>query len=515
MSQDNNDKNMLNITFVNQQKPDENDEVLVLLIDELLRLDNDLMKLDQQVHGLIAKTMQDTKLFAGKFGQVRYITTTNKDGHIKVILLVGTGDEVKLTEAAMEELGGKIFSAASLAKIPHVKVLLGDKIGHFVQKDAAALIASGALLASYRFDKYFTKQKEENKPVIKNLEIIADNPEEAEVLFIEKKALAIGVFSARNFVSEPPNHLYPESYAEQIIMLLEPLGVEIEVLGEREMRNLGMGALLGVGQGSQNESKLVVMKYQGLDDDSEPPVALVGKGVTFDTGGISLKPSAGMADMKYDMAGSAAVVGAIHSLALRGARANVVGVIGLVENMPGGNAQRPSDVVVTMSGQTAEVLDTDAEGRLVLADAIWYAQDKFNPKCVVDLATLTGAIVVALGNTYAGLFANNDDIANQLTKAGDNVNEKLWRMPLHKDFDDMIKSDIADVANLGNVRGAAGSSTAAHFIGRFVKEGMAWAHLDIAGMAWEKKGAAICPKGATGYGVRLLNRFVKDNYEQK
>jgi leucyl aminopeptidase len=314
-------------------------------------------------------------------------------------------------------------------------------------------------------------------------------------------------------VSEVPNVLYPESYAERIVDALDPLGIDVEVIGEREMRNLGMGALLGVGQGSARESKLVVMKYQGGASDQDP-VCFVGKGVTFDTGGISLKPAPGMEDMKYDMGGSAAVVGAMKALALRSAKVNAVGIVGLVENMPGGNAQRPGDVVTTMSGQTAEVLNTDAEGRLVLCDCIWYLQENFKPDCIIDLATLTGAIVVSLGHTYAGLFANDDDLAEKLTKSSLKTNEKLWRMPLHKDYDAMIKSQVADVANIGDTKGAAGSATAAHFIGRFIKDGAKWAHLDIAGMAWDKKGNnPICPKGAIGFGVRLLNQFVKDHYE--
>jgi leucyl aminopeptidase len=387
-------------------------------------------------------------------------------------------------------------------------------MGNFDINAAGPLIAGGALLASYRFEKYFTTKKEEEKFSLNNIEILATDINGATRDYLIKKSIVMGVFLARNCVSEPPNVLYPESYAEIIAKELETEGVEVEILGEREMRNLGMGALLGVGQGSNNESKLVVMKYFGSSED-KVHAAFVGKGVTFDTGGISIKPANGMEQMKYDMAGSAAVVGAIKALALRKAKANVVGVVGLVENMPGSKAQRPSDVVKTMSGKTAEVLNTDAEGRLVLADAIWYAQEKFNPECVVDLATLTGAIVVALGNTYGGLFANNDDLANKLIDSGGKIDEKLWRMPLHKDYDDIIKSDIADVANIASVPGVAGSATAAHFIGRFIKNDTPWAHLDIAGMAWEKKGKEICPRGATGYGVRLLNQFIWDNYERK
>jgi len=254
------------------------------------------------------------------------------------------------------------------------------------------------------------------------------------------------------------------------------------------------------------------MEYYGADDKDAKPLAFVGKGVTFDTGGISIKPSASMWEMKYDMSGSAAVVGLIKALAIRKASVNVIGVVGLVENMPGGNAQRPGDVVKTMSGKTAEVLDTDAEGRLVLADALWYAQDKFKPEIMVNLATLTGAIVVALGSTYAGCFSNNDNLSEKLVNAGTKVDEKLWRMPLHEDYEAMIKSDIADIANLGNVRGSAGSSTAAHFLQHFVNE-VPWAHLDIAGVANDKKGSNLAPKGAVGFGIRLLNQFIQDYYE--
>ena len=273
-----------------------------------------------------------------------------------------------------------------------------------------------------------------------------------------------------------------------------------------------MGALLGVGQGSIRESQLVIMEYNG-GNEKDAPVAFVGKGVTFDTGGISIKPAAGMEDMKYDMGGSAAVVGTMMALAGRKAKVNAVGVIGLVENMPGGNAQRPSDVVNTMSGQTVEVLNTDAEGRLVLADALWYTQVKHKPKLVVNLATLTGAIVIALGEEYAGLFSNNDNLSNKLTKAGTATGERLWRFPMGDEYDKMIDSQIADIQNISAGRGA-GSITAAQFLKRFIKDNTPWAHLDIAGVAWTKKDQDICPKGATAFGVRLLDKFVAENYEK-
>jgi len=500
---------MLNITFVEKALPA--NQAFVIFISEQLNLDNQISILDQEYNGLISKTIKDNVSFSSEFGEVKIINCLNKNGEIRYLFIIGTGNEKKLQNFSIEELGGKILLSATNLKISDVSILT-RAIGEFDKTIVASMIGSGAFLASYKFDKYFTKQK--NKFAVKNIEILTDNIDTSSQVFNAKKSIGLGVFLTRDYVSEPPNILYPESYSARIVKDFESLDVDIEILGEREMKNLGMGALLGVGQGSNHESQLVVMKYNGGNEDTAP-IALVGKGVTFDSGGISIKPSANMWDMKYDMAGSAAVVGTIKALALKKSKVNIVGVIGLVENMPSGTAQRPSDVVTTMSGQTAEVLNTDAEGRLVLADAIWYTQDKFKPQCVIDLATLTGAIVVALGNSFAGCFSNNDELADKLIKSGYKVNEKLWRMPLHKDYDDMLKSDIADVANISTPGGSAGSSTAAHFIGRFIKEGAIWAHLDIAGLAWEKKGASICPKGATGYGVRLLSQFIEDNYEGK
>jgi leucyl aminopeptidase len=504
---------MLNISF--EEKDLFASDAIAVLVNDQLKMDKDLMALDQRFHGLIAKTIQNENKFKGKFGQVVTLDSTDKDGNAKSIIIVGIGDEPKLKEFQIEEIGGKIYSRAKEAKAQTVSIEVNGRVGEFDATSVAALFGSGGVLASYKFDKYQTKLKDEEKFDVDDFNIIVEDIEAAYEAFQQKKAIAMGVFFARDLVSEVPNVLYPESYAEQIVEKLEPLGVDIDVLGEREMHGLGMGALLGVGQGSARESKLVVMKYNGGPKDQKP-VCFVGKGVTFDTGGISIKPAAGMDSMKYDMGGSAAVVGAMKALALRGAKVNAVGIVGLVENMPGSNAQRPGDVVTTMSGQTAEVLNTDAEGRLVLCDCVTYLQKNFDPDCVIDLATLTGAIVVALGSTYAGCFANDDELADNLIKASYVSNEKLWRMPLHKDFDDMIKSPVADVANIGSERGAAGSSTAAHFIGRFIEKDVKWAHLDIAGVAWEKKGNnSICPKGGVGFGVKLLNQFVQDNYESE
>lgn len=492
----------------------QNSDVTVLLFFEAQVNEDYYKEYDQKSNGAISKILADTKLFNGKFGKVRSATYV-EDGAFKIVTLMGLGKEEELKAYQLVEIGGKIYSMSSncyRTKTVSVKADFDFKNFDKSEGQVGAFIAGGAKLASYKFDKYRTGLKEEDKPTLTALNITPPDVAGAEKRYREVEAIIAGIFLARDVISEPPNVLYPESYAKIIGDELGAVGVKVSILGESEMRELGMGALLGVGQGSAKESKLVVMEYYGADTKQEAPVAFVGKGVTFDTGGISIKPSAGMADMKYDMAGSAAVVGAIKAIAMRRGKANVVGVVGLVENMPGGNAQRPGDVVKTMSGKTAEVLDTDAEGRLVLADALWYTQDKFKPKIMINLATLTGAITVALGSTYAGIFSNNDTLVEKLTITGDKVNEKLWRMPLHKDYDEMIKSDIADVANLGNVRGAAGSCTAAQFLQHFVND-VAWAHLDIAAMAWEKKGTSITPKGAVGFGVRLLNQVVRDHYE--
>ncbi|WP_347939311.1 leucyl aminopeptidase [Rickettsia oklahomensis] len=499
---------MLNVNFTNEQSF--NNQGLVVFIDEQLKLDNYLVALDQQHHGLISKTIADKLQFTGKYGQIKVIPSFMiRSSEIKYLIIAGLGDEDKLTESKIEELGGKILQHATSAKISTIGLKILNRISSFPSYTFASLIVSGALLASYRFDKYRTTLKEVEKFVVESIEVFTDNNTEAAKLFEIKKLVAEAVFFARDISNEPSNIKTPQVYAERIVDILEPLGVDVDIISEREMKNLGMGALLGVGQGSQNESKLVVMEYKGSSKDA-PTVALVGKGVIFDTGGISLKPSSNMHLMRYDMGGSAAVVGSMIAVAGQKLPVNIVSVVGLVENMPSGNAQRPGDVVTTMSGQTAEVLNTDAEGRLVLADAVWYAQEKFKPKCVIDIATLTGAITVALGSTYAGCFSNNDELASKLIKAGEEVNEKLWRMPLHDEYDEMISSDIADMANIGNVPSAAGSCIAAHFIKRFIKDGVEWAHLDIAGVANSNKASSLGPKGAVGYGVRLLEKFIKE-----
>ena len=369
-------------------------------------------------------------------------------------------------------------------------------------------------MRSYRFDKYFTKTPKDKLPTLRKMTVAVDDAKKAQRAFGRFDAVSKGVFLARNLVTEPANVIYPETLAAECVKLTE-LGVKVEVLGVKELTKLGMGSLLGVGQGSEKSSRVVVMHYKGnASAKDKRPVAFVGKGVTFDTGGISIKPAGGMEDMKYDMAGSAAVIGTICALAARKAKVNAVGVVGLVENMPSGNAQRPGDVVTSMSGQTIEVINTDAEGRLVLCDLLTYTQEKLKPRAMVNLATLTGAIVMALGNEHAGLFSNNDDLSQQLLTAGLAVEEKLWRFPMTEAYDKQLNSDIADMKNASNER-VPGSIFGAQFLARFVDKKVPWAHLDIAGMAWTRRDLPACPKGATAYGVRLLEKLVADNYEGK
>jgi leucyl aminopeptidase len=376
----------------------------------------------------------------------------------------------------------------------------------------AANLAYGALLRGYRFDKYRTREKPEDRPALKDIAVMTRYEAAAKKAFQPMSRVAQGVFMTRDLVSEPANVIYPVSFAAQA-RTLGKLGVKVEVLEPAAMRRLGMGALLGVAQGSANEPRVVAMRWDGNPRAKDKrPIAFVGKGVTFDTGGISIKPSQSMEDMKWDMAGAGVVVGLMRALAARKARVNAVGVIGLVENMPSGTAQRPGDVVTTMSGQTIEVINTDAEGRLVLADAMWWCQQKFKPRAMIDLATLTGAIIISLGHHHAGLFANDDRLADQLLAAGKAVGEPLWRMPLGAEYDKQVRSDIADMKNVGGRD--AGSVTAAQILQRFVQDGVKWAHLDIAGVAWSAKDAPVVPKGGTAFGVRLLDRLVADHYER-
>ena len=369
-------------------------------------------------------------------------------------------------------------------------------------------ILHGIQLKSYEFKIYKTDKKKQNLNI--NLNIFGSTEKKTNLLRNKLKALLDGVFLTRDLVSEPGNILHPDEYAKRIAKLRK-FGLKVTIYDQKRLKKLGFNALLGVGQGSIRGSYLVTMEWYGSKNKSKP-LAFVGKGVCFDTGGISLKPAKFMEDMTYDMAGSATVVGLMKTLAMRKSKINAVGVVGLVENMPGGNAQRPGDIVKSYSGQTIEVLNTDAEGRLVLADALTYTEEKFKPSLIIDLATLTGAIIVALGSEYAGLWSNNEKLAKQLFDAGEKVEEKLWRMPLHENYNKLMNSKTADMQNINYV-GGAGSTTAAQFLQRFIINETPWAHLDIAGMAFSKYAGALNSGGATGYGVRLLNKFIEENYE--
>ncbi len=417
------------------------------------------------------------------------------------IILVSQKKNIKNSD--VENLGAKFYDLFKDTK-ENTFILnsntISDKSKNFVGN-----FLHGLRLKSYTFEKYKTKK---NKKTI-TINVIGKNiPTNKEQ--IKFKAIEEGTFYTRDLVSEPGNVLHPDEYAKRLNSL-KKYGLRVTVYDEKKLKKLGMNTLLGVGQGSIRGSYLVTMEWNGLSKKTKP-LAFVGKGVCFDTGGISLKPAKFMEDMTYDMAGSAVVVGLMKSLALRKAKINAVGVVGLVENMPGGNAQRPGDIVKSYSGKTVEILNTDAEGRLVLADALTYTEEKFKPKFIVDLATLTGAIIVSLGSEYAGLFSNDDKLSNQLIKAGENMEEKVWRMPLNKNFDKLIDSKNADMQNINYV-GGAGSTTAAQFLQRFILNKTPWAHLDIAGMAFSKYGGALNSGGATGYGVRLLNKLIEDHYE--
>jgi len=422
------------------------------------------------------------------------------------LLVVGTGDDAAPGDAA-EKLGGTLIARLLLSGETHAVLDLGG-LGY--DADAAARVALAAALRAWRHDRYRTTLKDKQKPTLTELTIVGAAADAALRWEQRWQPVLDGVALTRELVSEPANIIYPESFVERVRESLSGSGIDIDVLDRAAMEKLGMGALLGVAQGSVREARMLVLRWNG-GTAGTAPIVFVGKGVTFDTGGISIKPAQNMEAMKWDMGGAGAVAGALKALAGRKARANVVGICGLVENMPDGNAQRPGDVVTSMSGQTIEVINTDAEGRLVLADAITYAQRSFKPKVLVDLATLTGAILISLGHEFGGLFTPDDALAGQLLAAGEESGDKLWRQPLAEAFDRLIDSPIADMKNVGPREG--GSIIAAKFIQRFVDDGVAWAHLDIAGMAWSDKAATTLDKGATGFGVRLIDRFVEATAE--
>ena len=467
-------------------------------------------RLDKQTGGALTRAMNASR-FKGDARDLLEILAPSGVENSR-ILLYGLGDPKKLTERDLQSLGGSLVGRLNAAgeKAAAVVVETAGRGGKDLA-DRAADLGYGGLLATYRFDKYKTKEGPDKKNSLGKLAVLTAEAAAARKLYAPLQEVAQGVFLTRDLVSEPANVLYPAELASRAKALTKQ-GVKVQVLGETQMKKLGMGALLGVGQGSERESQLLVMRWDGAPKSkNKQPVAFVGKGVCFDTGGISIKPAGGMEDMKWDMGGAGVVIGLMRALAGRKAKVNAVGICALVENMPSGNAQRPGDIVESMSGQTIEVLNTDAEGRLILADALWYTQEKFKPRAIVDLATLTGAIIISLGSVHAGLFSNDDTLSDQLYKAGKEVDEWVWRMPLDREYDKMINTDAADMKNIGDR--SAGSITAAQFLQRFVKEDVPWAHLDIAGVTWSKKGKPVAPKGGTGFGVRLLDRLVASHYE--
>ena len=412
----------------------------------------------------------------------------------------------KLESSDIENLGADFYNYIKNRNMNRLSII-SNSLNLRSEKDFIGRFLHGLKLKSYEFNIY--KTKKEKKIILIN--IIGKKNNLTIKNELKFKALEEGTNFARDLVSEPPNVLTPKEYVNRLLKLKKH-GIKVTVYNETSLKKLKMFSLLGVGQGSINESYLVTLEWYGNKKNKAKPLSFVGKGVCFDTGGISLKPARFMEEMKYDMAGSAVVAGLIKNLAMRKSKVNAIGVVGLVENMPGGNAQRPGDIVKSYSGKTIEVLNTDAEGRLVLADALSFTEKKFKPKCIVDLATLTGAIIMALGEEYAGLFSNNNDLSSKIEKAGEKVAEKVWRLPLHKNYDKLMNSPVADIQNI-NYAGGAGSITAAQFLQRFILNKTPWAHLDIAGMAFSKKAANLNPGGATGFGVRLLNKFIEENYE--
>ena len=495
---------MLDIAFAKPALPKSG--ALVLLVGEDEAPSGLWQQADQATGGAVARA---TAAAAFKGGKGESVSIPGPGASLSRIVLYGIGKRSAATDLTLEKAGGGI--AALLASEVVVTISASE-----MPPLQAASVAMGATLRTYRFDRYRTKEKAEDKPKIAKLTVLADDAAKAKAAYVPLRAVAEGVFLSRDLVSEPPNVLNPAEMADRCKKLTS-LGLKVEVLGPKEMAKLGFGALLGVSQGSVNEPRMVVMHWNGAPagkdgarKSKQKKLAFVGKGVTFDTGGISIKPAGGMEDMKWDMAGAGTVIGLMAALAGRKAKVDAVGLVGLVENMPSGSAQRPGDVVTSYSGQTIEVINTDAEGRLVLADVLWYCQQKFDPEFMIDLATLTGAIIVGLGHEHAGLFSNDDMLSDRLTAAGKTTGELLWRMPLSDAYDKLIKSDIADMKNIGGRPG--GSITAAQFIQRFVN-GKPWAHLDIAGTAWSGKDHPTSPKGATAFGVRLLDRLVSEHYE--
>jgi leucyl aminopeptidase len=499
------------LSFASRSAPA--DGVAVVFAGEGPQLTRTAGDLDKKSKGVLAKAAEITG-FKGKKDQFVDLIAPQGLNFARVIL-AGTDKSASFGQEDWLNLGGSVRGLLTGKEAPAAHIFLESADGKIAGADAASF-ALGALLRGYKFKKYKSKAKkkngaEANDRSLKKIVIHCDDPKAANQAFVSARAILDGVTLARDLVNEPANILGPAEFAARAKALTK-FGVRVEVLGLKALQKLGMNALLAVGQGSEKPSHVVVMQWRGAGPKGGAPIALVGKGVTFDTGGISLKPAAGMEDMKGDMGGAACVVGLMQALAERKAKVNAVGIIGLVENMPSGRAQRPGDVVTAMSGQTIEVLNTDAEGRMVLADCLWYVQERFKPRAIVDLATLTGAVMVALGKEHAGLFSNNDELSVWLTEAGNVTGERLWRLPLGPKYDKMIDSKVADMKNTGGKWG--GSISAAQFLQRFIKDGTPWAHLDIAGTAMSSVDSEINRSWGSGFGVRLLDRLISDHYER-
>ncbi len=478
-------------------------DVLAVLVHEGRAFSGFGSQLDIAASGALTKAMTSSRFTGGSNNTLIVAAPAGVDAG--VVVLTGAGAADAFDDLALEAAAGAAYHAV---KLSGAKSLTID--GQHLSAGQAARAAFAARLASYRFLKYRTTLKPEKTPSIETIRVVAADPKAAQAAYDKLSPVADAVEFSRDLVAEPANILYPEEFAKRV-KALEKLGLEVEILGEKELEKLGFRTLLAVGMGSVRDSQVAIMKWNG-GKKGDQPIAFVGKGVCFDTGGISIKPADGMEDMKWDMGGAAAVAGLMHALAGRKARVNAVGVLGLVENMPDGAAQRPGDVVMSLSGQSVEVLNTDAEGRLVLADCLWYTQERFKPKFMLDLATLTGAMIVALGLEYAGVFSNSDELANNFLAAGPKVGENAWRMPIPSFYERHIDTPIADVKNTGNGR-AGGSITAALFLQRFTN-GTPWAHIDIAPTAWVKDSRSpTVPDGAVGWGVRTLDRMVQDSYE--
>jgi leucyl aminopeptidase len=499
------------ISFANLKLPEEG--VGVVFAEEGPKLSQAAKDLDKQSKGLLSRAAEISGFKGKKDSAVDLLAPAGLN--FSRLILVGTGKPTGYGSEDWLNLGGVVRGMLSGREGTSAHIVIEG-----TGKEMPARIADfalGAALRGYKFQKYKSSKSRQtnggaaNERNLRRIVIHCADPRAANKAFAGARAVANGVVLARDLVNEPANILGPAEFAQRAKTITKA-GVQVDVLTPAALKRLGMNALLAVGQGSERPSHVVVMRYQGAGPKDGDPIVFVGKGVTFDTGGISLKPAAGMEDMKGDMAGAACVVGLMQELAERNAKVNAVGIIGLVENMPSGSAQRPGDVVTAMSGQTIEVLNTDAEGRMVLADCLWYAQDRFKPKALINLATLTGAVMVALGKEHAGLFSNNNELANWLLDAGLETGEKLWRLPLGPKYDKMIESKVADIKNTGGKWG--GSISAAQFLQRFVKEGTPWAHLDIAGTAMSSVDSDVNRSWGSGFGVRLLDQLVRNHYER-